>query len=147
MGRTPGAGGRLRNIARRRRHHHVCYDSPHVFAGIHRARVDGPATTAPPPASTVPPTVTTTEPDVPGLILAGGAVTGPEELRVTLGEEARWEVASDVAQELHVHGYDLVFELAPGEITEVRFVADVPGIFEVETHPGHERVVNLVVEP
>jgi hypothetical protein len=43
-------------------------------------------------------------------------------------------VTGDVADELHVHGYDLRAELRPGEPVTVRFTADLTGVFQVETH-------------
>lgn len=119
----------------------------------------GPATTdipAPPSPTTTSPTstsptttstTTSTSAELPGVIIAQGEVDGPDSVEVTLGEEAALAVTSDVELELHVHGYDHVYEVGAGQTVEVRFVADVPGIFEVETHPGHLIVVNLVVEP
>jgi hypothetical protein len=50
-------------------------------------------------------------------------------------------VTSDVADEIHVHGYDLSTDVEAGGTAEVKFVADVPGIFEVELE---EAVIPLV---
>lgn len=59
-------------------------------------------------------------------------VEGPGELGVDLGSEVRLIVVTDTADHIHVHGYDLFFDTSPGEEVEIEFVADVPGVFEVE---------------
>ena len=41
-------------------------------------------------------------------------------------------MTSDVAEEVHVHGYDLTVDLVPGQPGEVAFTADLPGAYEVE---------------
>lgn len=110
----------------------------------------GPAPTISPSATsstTAPTTTTVPEAAIPLIEITGDAVVGPESIHVSLGEEARLDVVSDTAMELHVHGYDLVYVLEEGQVAEVRFLADVPGIFEVESHPGHLAIVDLVVEP
>lgn len=57
---------------------------------------------------------------------------GPEELRVELGSEVRLLVRSDTADHVHVHGYDLFFDVSPAQDVGIEFIADVPGVFEVE---------------
>lgn len=49
---------------------------------------------------------------------------------------------ADVAEEVHVHGYDLFLDLEPGATGSLSFVADIPGIFEVE----FERSVTFAFE-
>jgi hypothetical protein len=41
-------------------------------------------------------------------------------------------VAADVSDEVHVHGYDELGDVAPDEPVTLSFVAAIPGIFEVE---------------
>lgn len=109
-------------------------------------------TTLPPSTST---TQVTTSPAAPGLttttstvatttsttidagtleirVQSGTVVGGPGELKVELGSEVRLLVVADVDDHLHVHGYDLFFDVSPGDETRVEFVADVPGVFEIE---------------
>lgn len=74
-------------------------------------------------------------------------MSGPDRLDFKLGDEAAFEVVVDVADEVHVHGYDLHFDAQPGTPVEVRFTADVPGEFEVELEGAGLELVNLVVEP
>lgn len=53
-------------------------------------------------------------------------------VKVALGTRLRITVTSDVADELHVHGYDLTQELSAGQSGSLEFVADKPGVIEVE---------------
>jgi FtsP/CotA-like multicopper oxidase with cupredoxin domain len=77
----------------------------------------------------------------------GVKVEGPDTISVTQGEVVRFQVVADVADEVHVHGYDLFFESIPGEPVLVEFNADATGIFEVELEGGHLGLVNIEVTP
>ena len=83
-----------------------------------------------------PPTTSTTLP-LPLVSIEGGTVTGIELVEVSLGETVDVIVTSDAAGEVHVHGYDLFFELEPGAPLDLSFVADIPGVFEVELEGSH----------
>jgi hypothetical protein len=64
---------------------------------------------------------------------AGGAVTGgPQRYAVPRGSVVELVVASDVADEVHLHGYDRSSFVTAGATTTLRFTADLPGVFEVE---------------
>lgn len=77
----------------------------------------------------------------------GVKVEGPETISVTQGEVVRFQVVADVADEVHVHGYDLFFESTPGEPVLVEFNADATGIFGVELEGGHLGLVSIEVTP
>lgn len=65
----------------------------------------------------------------------GGAVkTTDKTVEVPLGQRVELVVSSDKADEIHVHGYDRSKKVAPGNPARLRFIADMPGIFEVEAH-------------
>lgn len=70
---------------------------------------------------------------------------GPERFTVELGESFAVVVVSDTAGVLHVHGYDLFYELEPGEPVPVELVADVPGVFEVELETTHTLLFEIEV--
>lgn len=74
-----------------------------------------------------------------------GEVSGVDVIGVDLGDTVEIWVLSDVNDELHVHGYDLYYDLVAGEPQNLSFVADVPGIFEVEVHTGHTLLFELEV--
>ena len=65
--------------------------------------------------------------------VTGGKVeTANRRVRVDRGEAVRIRVESDRNEEVHVHGYDLSRDVAPGKPATIEFTADAPGVFEVE---------------
>ena len=56
-------------------------------------------------------------------------------------------VKSDVADEIHLHGYDLSRDVAAGGTARLPFVADLPGRFEVELEGSGVQIAELTVEP
>jgi hypothetical protein len=78
--------------------------------------------------------------------VTGGQVTGDTgRVRVPAGEHVTLVVTSDAADELHVHGYDLGADLAPGTPATVEFDATIPGVFEVELHDAGTLLLSLQV--
>ena len=65
-------------------------------------------------------------------IVGGEPVGGPRRVGVALGSVLALEVASDAAEQVHVHGYDILEPVADGRPARFAFVADIPGVFEVE---------------
>lgn len=63
---------------------------------------------------------------------AGGVTGGVARYAVPVGSTVELVVRSDVADEVHVHGYDRLSYVTAGASTTLRFVADLPGAFEVE---------------
>jgi hypothetical protein len=64
---------------------------------------------------------------------AGGKATGDTgKIPVAVGAVVELVVTSDVADEVHVHGYDLSAQVPAGGTATVDFTADIPGGFEVE---------------
>ena len=90
-----------------------------------------------------PDTTTTAEPA--HVAIAAGVPSGPTVFSYDVGDTVDITVVSDVDDELHVHGYDLVFELTANVPITLDFVADVPGVFEVEIHTGHAHVFDIEV--
>jgi len=62
-----------------------------------------------------------------------------------VGDTVEIRIMSDVVEEVHVHGYDIVRDVVAGETTEMRFEADVPGIWEVELEQAGTPLFVLVV--
>jgi hypothetical protein len=80
------------------------------------------------------------------LSYAGGAVTGGlQRIEVPVGSTVELVVASDVADEVHLHGYDLSSFVTAGATTTLRFVADIPGVFEVELEQRGDQLAQLQV--
>jgi len=77
--------------------------------------------------------------------IAGGAIDGGGRIEVETGSQVRLVVTSDVADEIHVHGYDVFGDLEPGVAAVIEFTADIPGIFEVELEGSHLEILELQV--
>ena len=106
---------------------------------------------APSSSSSAPTTATSTAPVSPAgqrieVTVTGGQVSGDTgRVPVAAGEHVVLVVTSDVADELHVHGYDLEAELPPGTPATVEFDATIPGVFEVELHDAGTLLLSLQV--
>ncbi len=105
------------------------------------------ATTTTTQATTTTTVATTTT--IPGVTIdvavAEGAVTGGGEVAVPLGEAVTLRVTSDVADEIHVHTYDLYADVEAGGTATLEFVADVPGVHEIELESAGLELVSLEV--
>jgi plastocyanin len=78
--------------------------------------------------------------------IAGGQVSGDTgRVPVAVGTQVTLVITSDVADEVHVHGYDLSADLAPGTPAEITFTATIPGVFEVELHEAGTALLALQV--
>jgi len=108
------------------------------------------ATTAPTTTVAVTAAPTTTLAIVDGeasIVVHEGQVDGPGRLEVKLGTFVSLSVESDVSDEIHVHGYDLLADVTGGGTAQIQFNADIPGIFEVELEDAGLELLELVVEP
>jgi hypothetical protein len=103
-----------------------------------------PATTEEPPATTAPvETAAVVRIDVVG----GRPEGGIRRASVRRGREVVLRVSSDVADHIHLHGYDLTADVAPGAPAELTFLADVPGRFEVELEDRGVPIADIQVRP
>ena len=108
----------------------------------------GPSTTqaptATPPAAASPspaPAVRTV-----AVAYAGGEVTGTTgREEVPVGEQVVLRISSDVAEEVHVHGYDLEGAVPAGGSVDIPLTASIPGVFEVELHDSGKVLFQLRV--
>jgi hypothetical protein len=98
------------------------------------------------PATTAKPTTTADATPVIEVRVAGGKVQGGvRRERVKLGEAVVLRVVADVADEVHLHGYDKSADVAPGKPAQIRFTADVPGVWEVELEQRRQKLIELEV--
>jgi hypothetical protein len=120
---------------------------------------DTTTTQQPPPPP--PPAATSTEPPPPPPPPPGppppatvrvdfrdGAPVGGIR-RVTVAKDRRivLVVTSDTPDHVHVHGYDIFRDVAPGEPARIAFRATLPGRFEVEMEDRGLQIVDLRVNP
>jgi hypothetical protein len=86
--------------------------------------------------------------DVPTIVIRDGEpVGGIEEFEYSAGDEVRFRVSSDAAEEIHVHGFDLAKEVAAGGTVEFAFPADLEGIYEVELEQLGVQIAELQINP
>jgi hypothetical protein len=82
------------------------------------------------------------------LHIENGALTsGPKRIQLTQGQELAITVVSDQRDELHLHGYDLILQLLPGEAAKLAFTASHSGRFGLELHHAHGELAVLEVSP
>jgi len=85
---------------------------------------------------------------VPRIVIVGGEPQGGvQNLEFTTGEEVRFEVVSDIAEHVHVHGYDVIQDVEPGKPVLFAFPADVDGVYEVELEDSHVPIAELTISP
>ena len=85
-------------------------------------------------------------------VQGGEVVGGPQSIEVEQGEPVRIIVTSDAPDEIHLHGYDIEHEAAPGAPARFDFTANAEGVFEMESHTAEDAgleplVARLVVNP
>ena len=108
--------------------------------------------TAPPEAQPAAPT--TTEPTDAeadfGLVsvrIVGGEPGEIVRTTVHKGDPVRVVVRGDIRDEVHIHGYDLKADVAPGRPADIRFEADLTGRFEIELEDAAKQIAQLTVLP
>src|SRR3954451_13194391 len=87
-------------------------------------------------------------PPVPKVVVKGGKpVGGIKDLTFNKGDTVQFGVTSDVADEVHVHGYDFHKDVGPGHPIKFRFPAKIDGEFVVELESRGEQIASLKVNP
>jgi hypothetical protein len=108
-------------------------------------------TTAPTQSKTTPSGKTITTPaqtKLPVVVVRGGEpVGGIKKLTFTKDDQVRFRISSDVADEIHVHGYDLKKDVAAGGSVTFSFPASIEGVFVVELEGRGTQIAQLSVNP
>jgi hypothetical protein len=93
-------------------------------------------------------TRTVTVPPVERIVVEGGEPRGGvKRLSFDSGERVRFSVTSDVADEVHVHGYDVSHDVPAGGSVRFGFPASIEGVFEVELEGRGVQIAELRVSP
>jgi heme/copper-type cytochrome/quinol oxidase subunit 2 len=90
------------------------------------------------------PTATPEPTPEPPPLLTSAKVT---KLEYDEGDTVRFRVRSSTPDHVHVHGYDLFADVAPGRTTRMSFDANITGIFEIEFEDSHTQIAELRVNP
>ncbi len=92
--------------------------------------------TEPPPAATV------------RIVVRGGEpVGGVRNVTVSKGRQVVLIVSSDVADEVHLHGYNLKRDVAPGSPARLPFRATINGTVEVELEQRGLPLARITTQP
>jgi hypothetical protein len=86
--------------------------------------------------------------EVPTIVVRDGEpVGGIQTLEFSAGEEIRFRVSSDAAEEIHVHGYDIAKDVPAGGTIEFDFPAELEGIYEAELEDLGVQIAELRINP
>jgi hypothetical protein len=85
---------------------------------------------------------------VPVIVVKHGKpVGGIRELTYNEGEQIHFVVDSDVSDEVHMHGYDIMKDVKAGGSVSFDFPASLEGVFEAELEGRKEQIIQLTVNP
>jgi hypothetical protein len=86
--------------------------------------------------------------EVPTIVVKNGEpVGGVQELDFNAGDQIRFRVSSDTAEEIHVHGYDIAKDVPAGGTVEFDFPAELEGIYEAELEGLGVQIAELRINP
>jgi hypothetical protein len=74
-------------------------------------------------------------------------VGGIRQLTYNKGEQILFKVDSDVADEVHMHGYDIMKDVKAGGSVTFDFPATIEGVFEAELEGRKEQILEMTVNP
>ena len=77
----------------------------------------------------------------------GKPVGGIRQLDYNKGEQILFKVDSDVSDEVHMHGYDIMKDVKAGGSVTFDFPATIEGVFEAELEGRKEQILELTVNP
>ena len=82
---------------------------------------------------------------IPTIVIKNGKPVGgiKRDLTYNEGEQVRFKVESDVSDEVHVHGYDIMKDVKAGGSVTFDFPATIEGIFEAELEGRKEQILEL----
>ena len=93
-------------------------------------------------------TQTPAEPEIPVVrVVDAKPQGGVKKLDFKKGDQVRFKVVSDTADEIHVHGYDLMKDVEKGGSVSFSFKGSIDGRFVVELEDHAEQIAELDVAP
>ena len=93
-------------------------------------------------------TTASEKPMVVSVVVVNGAPKGGiVRETVTKGDRVVLVVTSDVADEIHLHGYDVSRDVEAGGTVRLPFRATIPGRFEAELEERGVQIADITVEP
>ena len=106
------------------------------------------ATTTTTDTTTTDTTTTAAKPVEVAIVVENGAPQGGiVRQTVDKNDQVVLVVTSDVADEIHLHGYDKAKDVAAGGTIRLPFKATIPGRFEAELESRSVQIAEITVEP
>ena len=78
-------------------------------------------------------------------VVGGDPVGGVRRVEADLGSVVALLVTSDIAEEVHVHSYDILRAVADGSPAHFAFTVSIPGVFEVELEGSGRLLLQLEI--
>jgi hypothetical protein len=120
-----------------------------AVTGQQGGATDTAASTAPAPAEPAEPAPA--EPAEPAVSVVtvkdAKPVGGIQKLKFTKGDQIRFKVVSDTADEIHFHGYDVAQDVKAGGSTTFSVKATIEGRFVVELEDHEQQIAEVEVDP
>lgn len=79
------------------------------------------------------------------VVVNGAPKGGTVREKVEKGDRVVLVVRSDVTDHVHLHGYDIMRDVAPGKPARLPFKATIPGRFEVELEDRGVPIADITV--
>lgn len=102
------------------------------------------------PTGTSAPVETTAAPSARTIVVTvrrGRPQGGIQRPTVRKGEKVVLVIRTDAGEQVHLHGYDLERDVAPGTPVRIPFTASLPGRFELELHHPDALLAVIEVRP
>lgn len=119
--------------------------------GESASSTDTTATTVTTETETTTSETTTTEAGTPTIVrvnvVDGQSQGGIVRQTVNKDDQVVLVVTSDVADEIHLHGYDIARDVEAGGTVRLPFKATIPGRFEAELESRSVQIADITVEP
>jgi hypothetical protein len=103
----------------------------------------GTTTVAPPPPPPGPPPPARVRIAVRGGLPVGGV----RRVTVSRGRRVILNVTSDVSDHVHLHGYDIMRDVGPGQPATLSFRATIPGTVEAELEDRGVQIARITAQP
>ena len=78
-------------------------------------------------------------------VFGGAPVGGVQRAKADVGSVVALRVTSNTAEEVHVHGYDILRAVSGGHPAHFAFTAEIPGVFEVELEGSGRLLLQLEI--
>jgi hypothetical protein len=109
------------------------------------AQTTAPTTSLPPPPPSPP------QPPPPALVRIvvqeGQPVGGVRRVTVAEGRRVVLIVTSDVSDHVHLHGYNIMRDVGPGQPARIAFRATIAGTVEAELEDRRVRLATITAQP